>query len=368
MCRPGILTLGLAPALTVEEALQFGPLTIAPVGESGDGDLAEVAKRFAQERGAHAECQALITCPEELRPLVPTIWSLFVFACVTRARRREHSPRGVTFPENFHLLSITSSAHGLIYDSGHSLGVGAAEHLPLRWPVDWAVTLREGWWDRRIELACTLLAMDPTASAGNPTVVAAGMAADLACAAMERRNQKVQNVATGARTYVLLGSAFEALHCRGADARHSHADVIRGVRRLDAASTSLGDGVFSEQGIKRPPKPEPGTTVTRPMFATAQLFHLRNTYAHGRTPTDVDYRLPAELTECHAMHAATMILAVLLGDDLSRELDCVVPGGTREMIEVQVRLGLPFKSVHAALIDGRDLLDSLAEAIVPAEA
>lgn len=362
------LTLGLAPALTVEQVLRFGPLTLSPVGSSGDGALREVAARFARERGAHADHQALITCPQDLRPLVLTLWPLFVFACVTYARRQEHSPRGVTFPENFHLLSVTSSPRGLIYDSGHNLGIGGAEHVPLRWPVDWPATLREGWWDRRIELACMLLARDPGAGAANAVAVAAGMAADLACAAMERRNQKVQNVATGARTYVLLGSALEALHCRGLDGKHTHANVIKGVARLDPASTSLGEKVFSEEGLKRPPKPEPGAAATRPMFAAAQLVHLRNTYAHGRAPVESDYTLPAELNECHPMHAATLILAALVGDDLSRELNCVVPGGTSEMMAAQERLEVPFELVHAALIDGRKLLDSLAEAIVPAGA
>ena len=347
MSSSDTLTLGLAPALTVEEVLRFGPLTLSPVGQSGDDALRAVAARFARERGAHPERQALVTCPENLRPLVLTVWPLFVFACVTYARRREHSPPGVTFPENFHLLSVTSTPHGLVYDSGHSLGIGDAEHVPLRWPVDDRATLREGWWDRRIERACRDLAKDPAASAANATVVAAGMAADLACAAMERRNQKVENVATGARTYVLLGSAFEALHCKGSSARHTHADVIKGVERLNPGSTSLGDKVFSEAGIERPPRPEPGTETTRPMFAVAQLVYLRNTYAHGRAPAASDFTLPPELNGCHPMHAATLILAALVGDELLN-----VVGWTSE----------PF----AAMYEGEDLLEALAEAIIPA--
>jgi hypothetical protein len=365
MPSSGVLTLGLAPALTVEEVVQFGPLTLTPVAEFGDGALREVAARFADERGAHPECQALVTCPEALRPLVLTVWPLFVFACVTYARRREHSPRGVAFPESFHLLSITSSPQGLIFDSGHNLGIGGAEHLPLRWPVDWPAALREGWWDRRIELASTLLARDPAAGAGNAVAVAAGMAADLACAAMERRNQKVQNVATGARTYVLLGSAFEALHSRGSEARHTHVDVIKGVARLDPGPTSLGERVFSTEGIRRPPSPAEGDVATRPMFAAAQLVYLRNKYAHGRAPADSDYQLPAELNGCNSMHAATLILAALVGDDLSREMDCVVPGETHEIMAAQERLDLPFELVHHALIDGGALRDCLVEAIVP---
>lgn len=234
-------TVGLAPALTVEEVIRFGPLTLTPVAQSGDEALREVAGHFARERGAHPECQALITCPQDLRPLVLTVWPLFVFACVTHSRHREYSPRGVTFPENFHLLSVTTTPHGLVYNSGHSLGIGDARHVPLRWPADNRMTLREGEWDGRIERACRDLAGNPTASADNAVVVAAGMAEDLACAAMERRNQKVENVATGARSYVLLGSAFEALHCKGSAARHTHADVITGVERLNPGSTSLGD-------------------------------------------------------------------------------------------------------------------------------
>lgn len=367
MATSDLLTLGLAPALTVEEAVQFGPLRIVPVSAFKEDALAEVAARFAKERGAHSECQAFITCPSESRPLVQTIWSLFVFACVSYARRRAPSHRGVAFPENFYLLPVSSSTHGLIYDSGHGLGVGGVEHLPLRWPVDSPTTLREGQWDRRIELACTLLHRDGGGNAGNPLVIAAGMAADLACAAMERRNQRVQNVATGARTYVLLGSALEALHCRGSDAKHNYDEVIEGVRRLDSASTSLGEAVFSERGLRRPPKPEAGTVVTRPMFAVAQLLHLRNTYAHGRRPAESDHTLPAEMNGCHAMHAATLVLAALIGDDLSQELDCVVPEGTREMLEVRERLGLSRELVHDALADGRGLLNSLAEAIVPTD-
>lgn len=111
--------------------------------------------------------------------------------------------------------------------------------------------------------------------------------------------------------------------------------------------------------------PEPGTVATRPMFATAQLVHLRNTYAHGRAPAESDNTLPAELNGCHPMHAATLILATLVGDDLSRELHCVVAGGTSEMIAVQERLDLPFELVHASLIDGRNLLDCLSKAIIP---
>ena len=101
------------------------------------------------------------------------------------------------------------------------------------------------------------------------------------------------------------------------------------------------------------------------MFAAAQLLHLRNTYAHGRAPAESDYKLPAELNECHLMHAATLIIATLVGDDLSRELNCVVPDAIAEMMAVEKRLGLPFELVHAALMDGRNLLDCLVKAIVP---
>ena len=174
------------------------------------------------------------------------------------------------------------------------------------------------------------------------------MAADLACAAMERRNQRVENVATGARTYVLLGSAFEALHCKGSTSRHTHADVIKGVERLNPGSTSLGDKVFSAAGLKeRPPKPASGTDATRPMFAVAQLVHLRNTYAHGRAPAASDFTLPPEVNGCHPMHAATLILAALIGDELLN-----VVGGTSQPI--------------AAAYEGEDLLEALAEAIIPA--
>ena len=362
------LVVGLAPALTVEEPLTFGPLTLTPVHDAADAAVAEVAGHFARERGAHPERQAFVTCPEDLRPLVPTVWSLFVFACVSFARRQERNARGVRFPEYFHLLPMTSTKHGWVFDSGHNMGIGGAGHVPLRWPVDCAVTLREGWWDRRLELACTLLAREPARFSANRVAVAAGMAADLACASMERRNQKVQNVATGARTYVLLGSAYEALHCQGSEERHSHADVIRGVHRLDPASTTLGEAVFSEGGIWRPPVPEPGDEVTRPMFATAQLVYLRNTYAHGRVPADGDYELPEELNGAHPMHAATLILAVLIGDDLCRELDCVVPGDIPGMMAVETRLAVPFDQVRHALMDGRSLLDCLEKAIVPSAA
>jgi hypothetical protein len=360
-----VLTLGLAPALVVEEAMQFGPLAIAPLGGAGDEALAKVAARYASKRGAHPSCQAVVTCPVDLNPLVQTIWSLFVFACVSRARRQAHSARGVAFPENFHLLPLTSSEVGLIYDTGQSLGIGGVEHVPLRWPVDRAMTLNEGEWDRRIELACTLLAKDPAGHVNNPVTLAAGMAADLANAAMERRNQRVEHIATGARTCVLLASAFEALHCKGSDEPHSQRAVVRCVRRLRRASTRLGERIFSEGGLKRPPKPEKGKDVTRPMFAVAQILYLRNTYVHGRVPAKEAYTLPNDLNGAHVIHAAMLILAVLIGDDLLRDLDCIVPGATTRMSDLQARTGLPFELIHGALMDDRALLASLEKSIVP---
>lgn len=359
------LLLGLAPALTVEEELRFGPLTISPVGRSNESRFREVARRFAEERGASRENQALIACSQRLRPLVPTIWSLFVFACVTYSRRQERLHRGVRFPEYFHLLSISESEQGLIFDSGHSKGFGGVEHVPLRWPVDEPTYLTDGCWDRRIELACALLGRDPERWEDNSTIVAGGMAADLACAAMERRRQRVENVAQGARTYILLASAFEALHALGSKEWHKAIDILVGLSRLEGASTSLGGFVFSKQGIDKLPNPEPGTAATRPMFAIAQLFRIRNDYAHGRVPAEDSYRLPKELNECHVMHAATLILAALLGDDLSRELDCVVPPRLDEELELSHRLDIPFEVLNLVLTDSRILLSDLEEAIVP---
>ena len=139
------LTFGPAPTT-------FGPLTLTPVSEAGDAQLARVAARYAKERGAHAAGQAIVTCPEELRPLVPTVWSLFVFACVSFARRELPSRRGVVFPESFHLLNVSNHGGRVIYDTGHGLGTGESGHIPLRWPVDSPTRLMDSWWDRRIEL------------------------------------------------------------------------------------------------------------------------------------------------------------------------------------------------------------------------
>jgi hypothetical protein len=350
MPRSDTITLGLVPTLNVSSVLNFGPLTLTPVGQSGDDALAEVARRFADKRDADPTRQALVTCSESLRPLVVTIWPLFVFACITFFRRRRHLSHDVpAFPEQFYLINAKSTPEGLLYDSGHSRGIARPIDLPLRWPVDKPETLHEGDWDERIERACSELANDAAGAAANATVVATGMAADLACAAMERRSQRVENVASNARACVLLGSAYEALHCKGAVARHFLAQVIRGVGRLRPGSTALGERVFSGAGIERPPRPEAGVVATRPMFAVAQLVHLRNTYAHGRAPAMSEFTLPAELNECSIMRAATLTLAVLIGDELQDVVDAT---------------SQPIASAYEA----ENLLEALAEAIIPANA
>jgi hypothetical protein len=362
MSASSALTVGLAPALTVEEPIRFGPLTLSPVGQDGDGAFREVAARFACERGAHSDHQALVSCPPDLRSLVPTIWPLFVFGCVTYARRRRRAGHGVAFSENFHLPLITKSPDGWwAFDSGQTMGLGRAEHLPLTWAADSAASLRDGCWDRRFELACSVLARDPEPSSVSAVAVAAGMAADLACAAIERRNQKVQNVATGARAYVLLGTAFEALHRRGSDKRHHYNAVIGDIARLEAGHTALGARIFSKHGLSN----LPGTVATRPMLAVAQLFYIRNLFAHGREPIESEYVLPADLNGCELMHAATLILAALIGDDLSLALGCAVPGAISEMMKLHEKIGLPFESLCAALTDSRDLLSCLENAITP---
>ena len=359
-------TLGLAPALRVEEELKFGPFSLVPVQQVSDGWLREVAQWFATAREADPQFQAVVLCADAALPQIRTFWSLFVFACVSYCRQQNQWQRGVPFPENFYLLPLSPGEQGLVFNSGHTSGLAEPKQVPLRWPVDCRWSLDAGAWDHRIELACTLVAQDMGAFAGNLVLAAAGMAADLACSAMERRVHLVENVAPGARIFILLGTAFEALHCKGTSARHEHAAVVEEVERLEAHGTSLGNRVFSMRSIcNRPPKAKPGDKVTRPVFVAAHLFYLRNTFAHGRTPADDAYRLSADLNNAPVMDAALSVLACLIGDELSRELGCVLPEGYLEMNGLAQRLGVPLELVNEARIDARNLLNGLEEVIVP---
>jgi len=352
----------------VDAPVRFGALELLPVAEASDPVLLAMARRFADERGADPARQAVVRCPIELRLLVRTIWSLFSFACISSARRQPPTFGAVRFPENLHLLLLRNSPHGLVFNSGHTAGFGDAKHVPLRWPVDQAVKLDQGEWDRRIELACILLSRRPLEFADNPTVVAAGIAADLACAAMERRAQGVENVAAIARSFILLGSAYEALHGKGSSEMHRHIDVANATARLDAGTSPLGRAVFSAGSLDpRPPVPRPGHKVTRPVFVVAHLFHLRNSFAHGRVPADDDFTLPEQLNGARAFDAAMLVLAKLIGDDLSQELDCVVPGEQGALMQHARSLSLPWEVPHHALMDGTWLVQAIEKAILPVE-
>lgn len=351
----GEVILGLAPALSVADVLEFGPLRLSPIGSCDSVELRAVAAQYATQRGAHPEHQAVVTCSKSLGPMVPTIWSLFVFACVSCGRRREYSGAGTSFPENFHLLAVSPNRGKLSFETGHSIGFGRAEHVPLRWPVDRYAILGARDWDLRIEHACRAMAAGPLQEPALATAKAAGVAADLACAALERRAQRVENVAAPARAFILLASAFEALHYKGSSEEGSHRDVYSRVDRLNL----LGRSDLAERlactlrrgraPLLTPDPPGPSTeSITRPTFAVAQLFYLRNVYAHGRTAAMGDAALPAELNECSVLHAATLILALLIGDDLVGALSLT---------------DMPFgASWHHA-----DMLDALAEAIVPTD-
>lgn len=359
--------LGLAPALTLEKQMHWGPLRLQPIHEVENQRLALIAERYAKERGAHATGQAFVTCRAGVEPLVPTIWSLFVFSCVSFARASPEGFRTVPFPENFHLLPITSRSSGFVLVSGQSTAVGEARHIPLCWPVDAPQVLRERCWDRRIELACALIAKNPAKAMQNGTVIAAGMAADLACTAMETRSQNVESWAPAARTFILLASAFESLHSRGSPVRHTHSQVSERVSRLDVGTTHLGAPVFSSprRDPTKPPAPMPGSIETRAVFATRHLFYLRNVFAHGRVPAQNEFTLPAELNNADVLRATTLILAGLVGGDLMEELGCPRLSQTNLVVEHAARLGLPPEALLAALWDGERLLETLEETLVP---
>jgi hypothetical protein len=361
----GRTVIGLAPALIVEEALRFGPFVLEPIPTTADASIRALAARFAREREASPDQQAVISIDAVPRELVPTLWSLFVFACVSYARRQGMAHRGVPSPESFYVVPATHTAHGVVFDTGQTVGLGGAEHVPLRWPVDWPARLHAGAWDRRLELACAVVRAAPDRYTTDVALRAIGMAASLAYAALERRTEKVMNVETPARTTILLGSAFEALHRRGTEEWHSHAEVVSRVSRLDPANTLLGHRVFAEVKPRDFPAICPGDAFTRPMFVAAQLTYLRNQFAHGTIPPASLYSLPPELGNANLVHAATGVLAALIGDDISRLLDCVVPPQTAKELELVQRLGLRYDVVHAALEDSRSLLLELEATLVP---
>ncbi|MCK6448930.1 MAG: hypothetical protein L6Q99_21250 [Planctomycetes bacterium] len=191
------------------------------------------------------------------------------------------------------------------------------------------------------------------------------MAASLACTALERRSAKIMNVDVAAMSTILLGSAFEALHCRGAETHHSHREVWCGVERLDPANTRLGERVLAGVRPRGVPLALDGDELSRPMFVAAQLIYVRNQFAHGKIPPNPLFSLPSVLNNANLIHAATSVLAAVLGDDISRLVECVVPERTSDELSVVNRLGLGFDPVHAALVDGRTLLQSLERMLVP---
>ena len=102
------------------------------------------------------------------------------------------------------------------------------------------------------------------------------------------------------------------------------------------------------------------------MFLVALLFHLRNRYAHGRLPGDHDEARYDELNRVHTTHAATLILAALIGDDLLSELGVDLSCPVLGMSDLRQEHGLGSTPVNDALLDWKDLLDCLEAAIVPA--
>lgn len=358
------ILIGLVPGLSVPNPIRFGPLTLLPIVDSAEDGLQLIARRYANERGANAEHQAVAYCDEGTRTLVPTIWPLFVFACVSRARRRLYQGHGVSHPENFHVVSAQAGPLGFTFSTGHSMGIGEIQHVPLRWPVDHPVSLLDQEWDARIELGCSIVSRASSQRAEDSTLLALGMAADLANAAMESRQQRVENVAPSARAHILLASAFETLHSKGSDAMHSHPSVVSEVNRLSARGGELEDKVFATPPRRVRPEPKEGADLTRPAFVVADLFWHRNMYAHGRIPLG-DGRLPPELHSAHGFHAASCVLSCLVGDELMRRLDCEISDKSDALWMQESKHGVGFKKLFDVFMDWASQLKELTHMVVP---
>lgn len=105
--------------------------------------------------------------------------------------------------------------------------------------------------------------------------------------------------------------------------------------------------MFSEAGVGRPPRSVRGTVTTRRCSPSPSSPTSATPTHTGGSPAASDFKLPAELNECHVMHASALILATLIGD---------------ELLNAVGRTNKPF----AAMYEGEDLLEALAEAIIPA--
>jgi hypothetical protein len=351
--------IGLAPALAVEQQLHFGPFELTPVHMHESRELQQLAMRFAEERGAHASNQVVVTCQNDAQPLVTSLWPLFVFACVSHARLHRHR-HGLKFPEQFHLLAARHEQHGFVFQTGHSSGIGAVRHVPLRWPVDEYGYLTSNAWDQRIELACALFRQCPEA-----VLRAAGAAADLATAAMEVRTQMVENLAGDARACILLASAFEALHAKGATSHHNRREVCMACSRLCRADGRDWPRLFASSCLGWTPATSPGNEVTLPSLAVAYLFSLRNVFAHGRTPSADEFVFPQALNGTSVFHACTLILGALLSDDLLGAIGCIPTGDYSEIDILTNRFGVPFDVLHSTYSGGMQLRTRIAALIDP---
>jgi hypothetical protein len=310
------LEIGLMPALHVDESFTFGPLRIEPMRLVQGSALVEIARRFDSKRGSDWERQVYLSCDAAHKELVAIVLPIFEFACVAYARFGDGQVRECAHPECFFLAPIWSSRGGFAYQSGHSTGWGEAVHMPLRWPVDATSFLRPRSWDYRFHVGSEAIAQDVARAATCPRLASIAMAADIALAATERRQQYIENVAPSYKAVILLATAFEALHAAGTNANHRH-DEVAELARFRVDGSRLAERVFSQRSLDgRPPLPKQGDRVTRQQFVVSILFYLRNQCAHGKVPSAEAWYLPAELGGGSVFRVATSILAMLMAQDL----------------------------------------------------
>ena len=289
-------------------------------------EFAPVAEQYHTKRGASKDRQAVIYARRGSEPYLHAIWPLFVFACISWSRRFDAgSWRGVPHPEQFYVPSVTPRDEMLFFGTGRTSGVGGPEHLPLPWPVDGPVVLRDTNLDQRIRLACKLAAFNPK-DPPSSVVMAIGAAAELANASMEYLRQKIANTGPATRAFTLLASAFEVLHRGERSDFHRHSEVTGALCRLRSMDDCITERLFASKTAKDPTASlQSGDEQSRVTLCVSRLFWIRNQLAHGHVVPDELYLLPEELGRREVLRSSLLVLAAVLGQDLLRSVQLEIP-------------------------------------------
>ena len=326
--------IGLAPALYLQESdvLKFEPFVLVGMSQVVERDPAAkkwipIAEQYSQRREARRDGQVLVYLrkdfkSEPYRELVPAFWSLLVFAFTGWGRRCVVQPRGLAWPEAFFLPLFTPQAKRGVNASTGSMSDPACAYaeLPLRWGVDRQYLLEPRNLDERIRFGCMRASRNPAELLENPAFRALGTAAGLVNSSMEYHQQKVEDGAAWTRRFVLLMSAYEALHRAdesAADTRN-HWHLVRAgcVERLRTGWPDLLQATLSgrsvEQGVVRQ-----GHSRNPVEFLMEAMARCRNGLAHGRSDVPVEQmRLPREFGGQDVSRVSTLMLTILLGQDL----------------------------------------------------